>query len=203
MSQQQLPLFYKNQRPTGPGGKSQVRCREFQLVVVLLLTFVLVWVGLVSYMPEVGEPSTQFDDAYRQFTGYPDSRKELGSTDFTPLQEPNQGEQKVPVAFVNDRTGTPIKLDGSQSKVPVEYLNEGTVNDGKDKSTGDSNGDSKTQEKDKIPVEYLESSDNNAVGTVNLAPRTNKPAANNDSVTEQRRAKVVEVSCRFGGKNEC
>ena len=200
MSQLQLPLYYKNHRPTGPVGKSQIRCKEFQLIVVLLLTFVLVWLGLVTYMPEVGEPSTQFDDAYRQFTGYPDPRRQLGTTDLTPLQEPNQDEQRKPLEFVGDKPP-----EGGDAKLPVEIQTEAAPSDGpahdSDKAPVDEGNEADAREKhrsrERTPVERSKADPGEKGGsprTAHLAAHgSNESAVANVSVAEQRRAKVVEV----------
>ena len=205
MSQLQLPLYYKNHRPTGPVGKSQIRCKEFQLIVVLLLTFVLVWVGLVTYMPEVGEPSTQFDDAYRQFTGYPDSRRQLRTTDLTPLQEPNQDEQRKPLEFVSDKPP-----DEGDAKLAAEIQTEAAPSDGlpkdSDKAPVDAGNEADARQKDqsreRTPVEHSKVDQDEKGGSPRTAHGRNGSAvANVSAVVEQRRAKVVEVG-PVGGRDK-
>ena len=200
MSQSLLPLHYKNHRPTGPGGKSQVRCKEFQLIVVLLLTFVLVWVGLVTYMPDIGQPSTQFDDAYRQFTGYSDSRREFGATDFTPLQEPNQDDQRKPLELSNDKQEAE-----RESKLTVELQTEGSEKASRTEETGkevgktpfvEGNGDGARQvdgSKGGPAMEHVNVNDGELGDSPKPTHRSNGSTVANNSLTEKRRAKVVEV----------
>lgn len=85
---QQLPLYYKNSRPVGPGGLSTVKCREINLLAVLLVMFVLVWAGLVTHMPEVSQPEGKFEDAYSRFIGAGEGKRILLGSESPPLPEP-------------------------------------------------------------------------------------------------------------------
>ena len=55
------------------------KCREVHLLAVLLITFIIVWAGLVTHIPEVRQPEFKFEDAYKRFTSDGNSRSLLVS----------------------------------------------------------------------------------------------------------------------------
>ena len=72
------------------------KCKEVHLLAVLFITFIIVWAGLVTHIPEVRQPEGDFQDAYRRFT----SNRNLHG--FTPEKEngiarPPEGNDNNPV----------------------------------------------------------------------------------------------------------
>lgn len=66
-----------------------MRCKEVHLLAMLLVTFVIVWAGLVTRMPEQKETDVKFEDAYRRFTSEGNGRTLLGSEN-PPIDIPEQ-----------------------------------------------------------------------------------------------------------------
>ena len=67
MAQGQLPLYYKNSKAVGPGAPKK-RWKEYYLLVVTLFGFLMLYAGVLWFVPSVDE-GDDLKDVYRRFAG--------------------------------------------------------------------------------------------------------------------------------------
>jgi len=83
----QLPLYYKNSKPTGPPPSK--KWKEYYLIGILFVAFIILIAGVLWFVPDV-EVNLSYDRAYDSFTGG------LDTTQPTLLSEPSLTHTDVP-----------------------------------------------------------------------------------------------------------
>ena len=168
---QQLPIYYKNSRPVGPGGISPVKkCKEVHLLAVLFITFIIVWAGLVTHIPEVRQPEGEFEDAYRRFTSNRNLHGFVPETENGLAQPPEGNNNNNPVLNPPETPQTRAHVEeGGQSTTATPLTVAASEEQG--------NGGPREEE---TPANNQES-------------ENTSPAVTEDDETTRRREKVKEV----------
>ncbi len=163
MAQGQLPLYYKNSKPIGPGVPKK-RWKEYYLLVVTLFGFLMLYAGVLWYVPSV-EEGDHLANVYSRFAGPPtditDTPSELplpGSLNSTPSPRPSLWVK------ANENKDGPVHSGPVVSEEFEELISDSTV------------------------VKKLTDSNNPPVLSVS------KTSVAVDEDVERKRQKVVEVS---------
>lgn len=196
----QLPLYYKNSKPTAPISTTK-RWKEYYLLVITIVGFVILIAGVLWFVPGM-EEDRSYDRAYDSFTGsdavevehmkpiHPTRPGPGGKdsdinsqdilkrdTNFGHDLDPRQRKLEEEVVPVPGR-GRPNNIEGGQ------YLSrEDEAPREKDEVQNDMSDDQRTAAVSKELV-----SDNAQIES------NHRPAVVEDEETREKREKVIEVS---------
>ena len=179
----QLPLYYKNSKPTGPRTSTK-KWKEYYLLVITIVGFIILIAGVLWFVPGLEEDKS-YIKAYDSFTA-------LGSIDVTnPNLKPTPKQQDIVLDRNPDFGQDPRSRKLEQEGIPVpgrgrpNYIEKNT--------------------KEETPVRERVNNDaaaaNHNEGEVldtnrdNIAQVESNPGGGTeDEETRKRREKVVDVS---------
>lgn len=172
----QLPLYYKNSKPTGPSQYASKKWKEYYLIGILFVAFIVLIAGVLWFVPDT-EVYQSFDRAYNSFTGGVDSTQPtlLSEPKLTvsevPSLKPGEDERDAPVLL------KPPNINGS---IPAT-LKQAEQN----KSAAREKNDSKKGHEQMTADQETKSEDSESL--------TTQGAMKVDPENERRRLKIIEV----------
>ena len=187
----QLPLYYKNSKPTGPTSTTK-RWKEYYLLVITIVGFVILIAGVLWFVPGI-EEGRSYDRAYDSFTG-PDAVEAIHSTKSGPGGKDNNNyDQNILKKDIGH------DVDPQQSKLEEKVIpvpGRGRPNN----IEGGQYQDEASRDEDEVHEDDV--SDDHRTAAVskesmseNAQIEAKNPAAIvEDEETRERREKVVEVS---------
>ena len=176
----QLPLYYKNSKPTGPPPSK--KWKEYYLIGILFVAFIILIAGVLWFVPDV-EVNLSYDRAYDSFTGGIDTTQPtlLSEPTLTPTEvpslEPGNGNilRKPPVLI------KPPSANAS-SPASVKLPTEQKLNN----SMAYTKVTSEIRNEEDEPLMFDED--------VNSESQSTPATTEVDEENERRRQKVIEVS---------
>ena len=171
-----LPLYLKNGKALGISGGSRLGTKKF--LIALVVTFVLAWVTLIAYLPEVQHSDVTFENTYQRFVQVAERERETKNRMEVVTLSSVEGGQETEDQE-NDATTSSVRSEENG----VEGL---SVEEGKASRPGD-----KLPLKEILQFDYGRKEDNGDKETV---PSSSK---GNNSLAEIRRNKVKEVGNLF------
>ena len=172
----QLPLYYKNSKPTGPSQYASKKWKEYYLIGILFVAFIVLIAGVLWFVPDT-EVYQSFDRAYNSFTGGVDSTQPtlLSEPKLTvsevPSLKPGEDERDAPVLL------KPPDINGS---IPAT-LKQAEQN----KSAAREKNDSKKGHEQMTVDQETKSEDSESL--------TTQGGVKVDPENERRRLKIIEV----------
>lgn len=170
-SMAQLPLYYKNSKPTGPAQYASKKWKEYYLIGILFVAFVVLIAGILWFVPDT-EVFQNFDRAYSSFSAG------LDSTQPTLLSEPKLDVSEVPsLKPGEDDRDAPVLL--KPPNLNASFQAE------QNKSATREKNDSKKDHEQVTADQETESDDSESP--------TKQNTVNVDPENERRRLKIIEV----------
>ena len=170
-SMAQLPLYYKNSKPTGPAQYASKKWKEYYLIGIVFVAFVVLIAGILWFVPDT-EVFQNFDRAYSSFSAG------LDSTQPTLLSEPKLDVSEVPsLKPGEDDRGAPVLL--KPPNLNASFQAE------QNKSATREKNDSKKDHEQVTADQETESDDSESP--------TKHSTVNIDPENERRRLKIIEV----------
>lgn len=175
-SMAQLPLYYKNSKPTGPAQYASKKWKEYYLVGILFVAFVVLIAGVLWFVPDT-EVYQSFDRAYSSFSAG------LDSTQPTLLSEPKLEVSEVPsLKPEDDDRDAPVLLKPPNLNASFHaVLKQAEQN----KSATREKNDSKKGHEQVTADQETESDDSESPTTENTVKV--------DPENDRRRLKIIEV----------